>query len=237
MPAAPSFATLDELRQLYEELSAKHCPYYKSLVRVKLSKKSFVTRTIVHSGPHADLDPKSHRGAVAVEVVSRHGEYTIGTLYTPQVSSCPRKMSPEWAVIFKIDCDLSRKKTGDIGPALAHYVSAAGVERAPEVRRLRQKLQREPRKGEGRPLGLKSHPVGDLLLRYGKKKGGAWDQEDFLTAWILANADALMKNRSFMGEKYREPTLVFASFGLDEIEMEDEGPSRIDYGLNIFGDD
>jgi hypothetical protein len=235
MPASPAFSSMEELRTIYDELSSKPCPYYKSVVRIKLSKRSFVTRTIIHSGAHADLKPESHRGAVGVELIGRHTEMTTGLLYLPQVSSQNIKMSTEWLLIFKIDCDLSRKKTGSVDSALAHYIApSTSLYRAAHIRRLRHKLDRGGM--GGRPLGEASKPVGDLLIRYGKKRSdGTWDTEDFSTAWILQNRYQL-EHGGFMGEEYREPTLVRSTFGLDEVERVDEDTIRIDFGLNILGD-
>lgn len=226
---------MEELRTIYEELSAKPCPYYKSVVRIKLSKRSFVTRTVVHSGSHADLKPESHRGAVAVELISRHVEVTNGLLYLPHISSQSCKMSTEWLLIFKIDCDLSRKKTGSVDSALAHYIApSTSLYRSEPQRRLRRKLDRGGM--GGRPLGEASKPVGDLLIRYGKKRSdGSWDTDDFSTAWILENRYQLERG-GFMGEEYREPTLVLSTFGLDEVEVVNQDTVRIDFGLNILGD-
>lgn len=214
----PASSSIEELRTLYEELSAKREPYYKTLIRIWYPKKEFVEETVVHSRKeHVDLSPKNHPGCIRVECISSTTEWTMGGLYCAGVSTQRGVISSEWALIFKIDCDLARQKTGSIDAALVHYINKQTAEEdtpvSERIRRDREKLERVRRAREMAARASKEWRGGrykettnsvDLLQRYGRKSlDGKYDTSDAATAWILANAKTLDEDESFTYDKYR----------------------------------
>lgn len=226
---SPSLSSTEALRQLYQELSAPESPYVKypnsrKKIAVTLTDEAGEETVRTHLGKPADYVEFSRPPSPAVEPAvfvdsagrkHRHvlEETTYGTLYTPQISSQPQAMTTEWALAFKVDCDLARKKTGSIDAALAEYAAAdsmAPKNIAPEAG--------EPSRGKGgRPKKFTN--ADDLLVRYGKKteSGGDWDTEDPTTAWILENARELTDDASFAYDGYRDPVMAMRADGIEEL--------------------
>lgn len=224
----PTFSSMEALRSLYEELSFNPVPYYKTLVRVRLPKKAYVERSVVHlRSEHADLSVANWRGAVAVDKVRTFKEINAGALYVPATTGQTAELTPEMALIFKIDCDLARKKTGSIDPALAHYIADSAIRtgRAGNPRKIqaeREKLERarDTRRERGMDVGGRPRKYTnsqDLLARYGKKKKGGWDLEDEVTAFILANAETLDASTDFAYDEYRDPVMANRIDGVEDL--------------------
>lgn len=180
----PTFTSLDLLRALYTELSAQVRPYWKTIVRVTLKKGGSYEESVVHtSANHNKLDRKGHRGARNVEAIRTFEETTSGSLYAPVSALGYRQMDYEWALNFKIDCDLARQKSGDIADGAAHYI--ADIAADTHIIKRRQAL--EEFKPRGRPpTKLNSK---DMEERYSKLLKGS-DKEEAL-AWIAQNKDRL----------------------------------------------
>ena len=209
---------MEELRNLYEEISMKPAPYYKSYIRVKYPRKDFRDYMIVHlNKDHQDLKLSNYKDAVSIERTHTFVEMNMGTLYTCPTSTAEREMNMEWLLIFKIDCDLSKKKTGSIDSALAHYVSDALLKSSPtySTNRLletRAKLEKnivDPyADGEKKNLGGRPRKFSnseDLLEKYGTKIGDNWDMTDVVTSWIFENKTVLDASTDFFYDDYRSP--------------------------------
>lgn len=209
---------MEELRNLYEELSLKPVPYYKSYIRVRYPKKAFQDHMVVHlHEQHQELNTNHYKDAIGIDRIHRFVEFNVGTLYTCPTSTADREMNMEWSLIFKIDCDLAKKKTGSIDAALAHYVSDSLLKTSPlySTNRLlesRAKLEKnlvdpyeemEKKNLGGRPR--KYTNTEDLLEKYGTKIDGVWDESDMVTGWILENRDVLDSSTEFFHDEYRSP--------------------------------
>lgn len=212
---------IEELRNLYEELSMKPTPYYKSYIRVRYPKKDFHDHMIVHlHKDHEELKVSNYRDAIGIDRTHTFVEINVGTLYTCPTSTADREMNMEWSLIFKIDCDLAKKKTGSIDSALAHYVSDSLIKTSPAYST--NKLLESRAKLEKNLVGpyaeteegVKKNPGGrprkfsnseDLLFKYGTKIDGQWDTEDLVTAWIIENKETLDASTEFFYDDYRSP--------------------------------
>lgn len=220
----PIFKTYAELRRLYKELSAEPRPLYKypdASVRVA---GGHVRRTrIRQTDERLGFQPRIYRDSSGRAHEHVFVEWTYGSLYTPQLSSGIGSLTTEWALCFKIDCDLARQKTGSIESAFAHYVSDAVAARDASVADAREALNAiaEARVGAGgRP---RKTNADDLLDRYGRKTpDGSWDLTDETTRWILANADALNQDTSFSWEHYRSQIFAHRVDGVEEIAIFDD---------------
>lgn len=213
------FTGLDILKALYSELSAPVLPYYKTLVRVHLAKGGSYEDTVVHTSEnHAKLVSKGHRGARNVQELRRFTEYTCGSLYAPVSNLGYRQMDYETALNFKIDCDLARKKTGDITDGAVHYiaklVSGDGIMARRETLVKYSARSRPPAKSNSQ----------DLEERYGNDKSLSTKDKDDLMAWIEVNREALDDpNNEFKHEAFLEKVLrsaVSISAGPDDLDDE-----------------
>jgi hypothetical protein len=130
-------------------------------------------------------------------------EKTIGLLYGPQVSTQPQHYGSEWALCFKIDCDLAMKKTGSIDAVLREYLTGSDKRRrvspTPQYDELTL-IKREAGAKGGRPPKPASL---ELLEKHGRKVDGVWDRDCALTAWLLDNMTEIDSSEEFTSDEYR----------------------------------
>lgn len=130
--ALPPVSSMDLLRSLYQELAAPFVPYFTTILKIAWRDGSPDTEeAITHQDkqiPERALDKQNYSGASNVTPDRQFAEETCGSLYAPVSALGYRSFNYEWALLFKIDCDLARKKTGDIMDGASHYLSdiAAG---------------------------------------------------------------------------------------------------------------
>jgi hypothetical protein len=113
-------------------------------------------------------------------------------------------MDYEWALCFKIDCDLARQKTGSIEDAIVHYIQDAVAANA--IIERRQNL--EEIAGRGRPK--KKSNFNDLKERYG-------DDPETL-AWLRQNRQRLNRGK-FSHDDYLDSVFSHA-ISLEEFNDE-----------------
>jgi hypothetical protein len=242
----PSFSSRDELRDLYHELaygqvggtSNTPVPYYKSVLKVFFPKKQMDWRVETYEREFpAEPRAKSDRGEIRAAVSRRFVEFTRGLLYNPQVTTQPRAYSSEWALTFKVDCDLSLRKYGSLDPAIDAYLGDRSALAGFRNARPPAPEPEEPRDPDknlgGRPR--KYSNAQDLLERYGTKtKDGTWKITDESTLWILAHGSILNDDESFTHDEYRDPVTANVVGGLEDLAIEDE-PTLLHFGNDREG--
>jgi UDP-2,3-diacylglucosamine pyrophosphatase LpxH len=191
----PDYNSIEQLKQIYNKLAAPVRTHYKTMVRVYLRHGNYDVSVVHDDENHVGLKKKNYRNAVSVKpIMIKDGDgqkplkfqyTTAGSLYAPQSSLSYSGMSYPWALCFKIDCDLARKKTGDIEDAIIHYVSDFSI---PDIKR--KKLDALKSKA-GRP---RKSNYRDLKDRYGN------DPE--VNKWLRENRKALNRG-NFSYDDYR----------------------------------
>ena len=215
--AAPSFKNLRMAVDFYNEISAPVKVVYKTVVRVfpANAKNSHAFEAVaIHDDPDnlrlsqfERANPRrvdkvffvDHRGE---QHLRQHKEFTVGTLYAPQSGhNGPNQVSLEWALIFKIDGDLARRKTGHVEDGLIHYIVDLNPVHNKTIERARKKLSElsEQKSFEGRPPKSNSQ---DLTERYGR------DDPEVLD-WIKRNS-AELDNADFSHDNYTDMVLRHA---------------------------
>lgn len=194
----PETSSIEELRNIYQKLSAPKRTYYKTLIRVHLRRGSYLA-WVIHTEPNnVNLTTKGYRNAVRVvpeyltdaagnQIPIRLSSTTEGSLYGP-LSSLSMGMDYESALCFKIDCDLARTKTGNIEDALVHYIQESGVTEL--IAQKKKKLVYKSKPGPN-----KKSNSSDLLDRYGR------DEET--ARWIKNNSEKLDEG-NFSHENYKD---------------------------------
>lgn len=215
----PTITSLDMLKAFYSELSAARRAYYKTLVRVVLKSGGSYEDAVVHTEErHTRLEKKGHKGAKSVDTIRAFIEFTAGTLYVPMSALGYKQMDYEWALNFKIDCDLARAKTGDISDGAVHYISdiAAGDH---IIKRREVLSAMAPR---GRPP--KKSNYTDIKERYLRLKNTSQEEKKEIEAWLEVNREALDDPQgSFHHEAYTDKVLArSASISSGDVDLDRE---------------
>lgn len=115
-------------------------------------------------------------------------------LYGGTPTATMRQVGTEWALVFKIDCDMAREKYGSIDYAFPHYLNPDNL--SDRMKALKAKVEQSvaaraaaPAAPERRQVRRRKPNSADMLKRYGKDPEAA--------NWINANRAALDEDESF----------------------------------------
>ena len=188
----PEFDSEGALRELYRELSLKDFRYVKSLIRIVHRDGGEEIRSVITTNGKGPDDA----------VLRQFDERWCGALYAANTSRELRHMGPEWALVFKIDCDRAMVRDGSIDRALATYVKDAALPQ--RLRALKRELEQEVRRSGDEDAGPRSRRTkkravsDDLIRRYGHDKEAS--------AWIEKNKH-LLDDSEVTHDSYKDPVL------------------------------
>jgi hypothetical protein len=202
----PNITSLDLLRSLYSELSAPFVPYFTTIIRIVWRDGSPDTEeSVVHNGiiPASKLDRTNYRGAKSVTPVRDFVEETCGSLYAPVSALGYRSFDYGWALAFKLDCDLARKKTGDPMDGAAEYISDI----AANDKILKRRNNLKEAKPGGRPAMTNTDDLEERYLN--KMKNLTIEERKEIRAFLKKNQKELdASSDSFMHENYAPKTTM-----------------------------
>lgn len=218
----PDFNSIDALKAIYSELSAPVQSYYKSLIRVILKTGSYITSFVHTDKNNIKLSPKGWHGAKDVQLIQSFEEFTCGSLYAPVSMLGYRQLDYEWALLLKIDCDLARKKTGDIADGISHYIS--DIVAGDKIIRQRAVLE-DLAKKRGRPK--KKTNSQDIRERYITSKTSKEDIDE-IESWLAEHGDEIDGCTDFDRE-----TTPFKGAIFDKSVSLSSAPENVDEGAFV----
>lgn len=172
----PEFNSAEALIDFYRELSLPKMKYKKGVIEIEHSDGEIETQSIIYDdfGPEPKINRQNYPRTRRAGIVRTFDESWIGALYNTSPIDMARQIGPELALIFKIDCDLARAKTGSLDPAIDEYaVEGAGRNRLRAARiameaEIREASRNESTDKTSRPKRRRRRSnVEDLRRRYG----------------------------------------------------------------------
>ena len=213
--AAPAFKSLKAAKEFYNELSAPPQFIYKTVVKVYPSTNRQAHAFIdvaVHTDPDnlrlsqfqranpRRVEPAYFTDEKGRKRLRQKKEFTSGSLYAPQSGhNGPGWVDYEWALCFKIDGDLARRKTGHVEDGLIHYIVDLDPASDKRMRKARKRLAKVNDSIGGR---LPKSNSQDLTERYGRSDPEVLD-------WIKRNS-AELDNADFSHDNYTDMVLRHA---------------------------
>lgn len=218
----PNISSLDLLKSLYSELAAPFIPYFVTILKISWRDGSPDTEEAITHGPdgvpESALDRSNYRGSKSITEDRSFVEETCGSLYAPVSALGYRSFDYSWALAFKIDCDLARKKTGSIEDAMAEYISDI----AADDKIIKRRMVLREASAAGRPGKTNTQ---DLEERYLQKMTNLSPKErKEIEAFLKKNQKKLDASEdSFRHEEYKSRTEAYSisiSAGPDNLDQE-----------------
>lgn len=194
----PPISSVDILKSAYSELSASRQPYLKSVIIKDNTEDQIETYT------DENHRIKKHKELRRSQKVRDFEEFTCGSLYAPVSTLGYKSFDYEWALCFKVDCDLAREKTGSIEDAMVHYIS----DLASNSKIIKRRSVLNSYRG-GRIRKTNSEDINERYLK--RMKRLTPDEKKEIKEWLKKNKEILDASQdSFQHEDYKSSVSAFS---------------------------